>query len=165
MVSLANSIAPGDIPPQVRIRVIDETPGVAGRDYFGDGLSEQLFDTPGAVARIWRSRAHTRTFTVSAEATQDPNDRPLAFHWRVLQGDPARVRITPLDAGRRARIEIDWCLRAMACMTALRPCSVSIFRLRKRAAMCAEPTDGRALLQLTTPHDLGPTQTRCSFPE
>lgn len=108
MVSLANSIAPGDIPPQVRIRVIDETPGVAGRDYFGDGLSEQLFDTPGAVARIWRSRAHTRTFTVSAEATQDPNDRPLAFHWRVLQGDPARVRITPLDAGRRARIEIDW---------------------------------------------------------
>lgn len=108
MVSLANSIEPGDIPPQMRIRVTEEDLGVPGVDYFGDGLSEQLFDTPAAIARVWRSRAYTRALTVTAEDTRDPNGRPLSFHWRLLQGDPDRVRITPLDGGKRARIEVDW---------------------------------------------------------
>ena len=56
MVSLANSIKPDAIPPQVRIRVIEEDLGTEGTDFFGEGLSEQLFDTPAAIARIWRSR-------------------------------------------------------------------------------------------------------------
>ena len=46
--------------------------------------------------------------TVSAAATRDPNGRPLAFHWRLLRGDPERVRIRPLGDGARAEIEIDW---------------------------------------------------------
>ena len=66
-------------------RRISATEGV---DYFGAGLSEQLFDTPAAIARIWRSRACTRAMTVSAEETADPNGRPLSFEWRLLQGDP-----------------------------------------------------------------------------
>ncbi|NHX28235.1 hypothetical protein HA397_30330, partial [Escherichia coli] len=46
---------------------------------------------------------------VSAEQTTDPNGRPLSFTWAVLSGDPARVRVIPLDpSGTRARIEIDW---------------------------------------------------------
>ena len=45
---------------------------------------------------------------VSAAETADPNGRPLSFAWRLLQGDPARVRITPADDGRSAGIEIDW---------------------------------------------------------
>ena len=45
---------------------------------------------------------------VSAEETRDPNGRELAFHWRLLQGDPAKVRIEPLDGGARARITLDW---------------------------------------------------------
>ena len=56
MVSLANSIEPDAIPPQVRIRMLEEDLGTEGVDYFGDGLSEQLFDTPAAIARIWRSQ-------------------------------------------------------------------------------------------------------------
>ena len=108
MVSLANSIRAEDIPPQVRIRMVEEDLGTEGVDYFGAGLCEQLFDTPAAIARIWRSRAGTRTMTVSAEETADPNGRPLSFEWRLLQGDPARVRITPAEDGRSARIEMDW---------------------------------------------------------
>ena len=103
MVSLANSIKADDIPPQVRIRMLEEDLGTEGVDYFGEGLSEQLFDTPAAIARIWRSRACTRAMTVSAEETADPNGRPLSFEWRLLQGDPARVRITPAEDGRSAR--------------------------------------------------------------
>jgi hypothetical protein len=108
MVSLANAIAPDAIPAEVRIRVLEEELGTEGVDFFGQGLTEQLFDTPGAVARIWRSKAGRRSMTVSAEASRDPNGRPLAFHWQLLQGDPERVTIEPLGDGARARITLDW---------------------------------------------------------
>lgn len=109
MVSLANSIRADAIPPQVRIRVEAEDLGTEGIDFFGQGLSEQLFDTPAAIARVWRSRAARRSMVVSADETADPNGRDLAFTWRLLQGDPDRVRIEPLDeAGTRARITLDW---------------------------------------------------------
>ena len=108
MISLANSIKPGDIPPQVRIRVTREDLGTEGIDYFGEGLSEQLFDTPAAVARVWRSKAYRREISLSAEETRDPNGRPLSFQWRLLQGDPAHVRITPSADGRAATVSLDW---------------------------------------------------------
>ncbi len=108
MVSLANAIRADAIPPEVRIAVTGEELGVEGVDYFGAGLSEQLFDTPSAVARIWRSQAATRTMTVSAAETRDPNGRPLEFHWRLLQGDPEKVRITPSSDGTSATIALDW---------------------------------------------------------
>lgn len=108
MVSLANSIRPGDIPPQVRIRVTAEELGTEGIDYFGEGLSEQLFDTPAAIARVWRSRARSREIALSADETRDPNGRPLRFEWRLLQGDPDHVRITPSEDGRAATVSLDW---------------------------------------------------------
>ena len=108
MVSLANAITPDAIPPMVRLGVLEEDLAREGLDFFGRGLSEQFFDTPSAIGRVWRGRDYTRTMVISAEDTVDPNDRPLTFHWRLLRGDPDRVRITPLGNGERARIEIDW---------------------------------------------------------
>ncbi len=109
MVGLANAIKPDEIPPMVRLKVVEESRATEGRDYFGEGLSETLFDTPSAIARIWRSRAGRRRMVVSANDTRDPNGRDLTFHWSVLRGDPDRVRITPLTPdGRYARIVIDW---------------------------------------------------------
>jgi len=108
MVSLANSIAPDAIPPQVRIRVLEEDLGTEGIDFFGQGLSEQLFDTPAAVARVWRSKAGRRSILVTAADTADPNGRALRFEWRLLQGDPAKVAIEPLGDGATARITLDW---------------------------------------------------------
>lgn len=108
MVSLANSIKVGDIPPRVVLRVTAEDLGTEGRDFFGQGLSEQLFDTPSAIARIWRAARYSRTMQVSAAATTDPAGRPLTFEWRLLQGDPERVRVEPAEDGRSARITLDW---------------------------------------------------------
>jgi hypothetical protein len=108
MVSLAQSIEPDAIPAEVRLQVLEEDLGREGIDYFGQGLTETLFDTPQAIARIWRSKVWRRTMLVSAEASRDPNGRPLSFHWHLLQGDPSRVTIEPLADGRRARITIDW---------------------------------------------------------
>ncbi len=106
MMALAQSLAPETIPPQVVLQVESEDfrprAGLAGR-------SERLFDTPAAIARIWRGLEWEREMVVSAAQTKDPNDRPLTFIWVLLRGDPERVRIVPLDeSGSRARITVNW---------------------------------------------------------
>lgn len=109
MVGLANALTPEMVPPLVRLQVMSETQATEGVDYFGDGLSEQFFDTPVAISRVWRSHAYTRSMVVSAAATHDVPGQTPVFIWRVLRGDPARTRIEPLDdRGLQARITIDW---------------------------------------------------------
>lgn len=109
LVRLANALTPETVPPMVRLSVESEYEAREGFDFFGEGLDERLFDTPSAIARIWRSHVYSRVMTVSAAATQDPNGRPLTFIWVLLRGDPGRVRIEPLDPeGRRARITMQW---------------------------------------------------------
>lgn len=106
MIDLASSITPQDIPPMVRLKIESEgfttSAGLAG-------LSEHLFTTPSAVARIWRSPDYEREMVVSAVETRDPIGRELSFAWVVLRGDPEKVQVTPLDPqGSRARIRIAW---------------------------------------------------------
>jgi hypothetical protein len=108
MVSLANSLKASELPAEARIRVVEEDLGTEGVDFFGEGLSERLFDTPQAVARVWRSSTGRRSMVLSAEDSRDANDRPLTFQWRLLQGDPRRVKIEPLEGGRQARVTLDW---------------------------------------------------------
>ncbi|MGY6411406.1 MAG: hypothetical protein ACXIUV_10340 [Alkalilacustris sp.] len=106
MMTAAQALTPDTLPPVVVLTVEDEDfSGAAGLL----GLDERLFDTPAAVARLWRGWEGRREMIVSTEATNDPNGRDLRIHWVLVSGDPERVRIEPLDpAGRRARIVIDW---------------------------------------------------------
>jgi hypothetical protein len=109
MVQLANALTPETVPPMVRLSVLSETSGTEGVDYFGEGLSERIFDTPAAIARVWRTHAGRRSMIVSAEATRDPQGGSPDFEWRLLRGDPQRTMIEPLDPrGLRARITLDW---------------------------------------------------------
>lgn len=109
MVGLANAIEPGEVPPLVQLQVLEETETREGVDFFGEGLNERLFDTPAAIARVWRSHQGRRYMVVSAADTVDPNGRDLSFDWVVLRGDHSKIRITPLtENGRYARIEMDW---------------------------------------------------------
>ncbi|WP_424930082.1 bacterial transcriptional activator domain-containing protein [Amaricoccus tamworthensis] len=108
MVSLANAITPDTIPAEVRFRVETEELGVEGIDFFGQGLSERLFDTPASIARIWRSKTGRRTMILDAGDSRDINGNPLEFSWSILQGDPEKITIEPLEDGQKARITIDW---------------------------------------------------------
>ncbi|EDM72743.1 hypothetical protein RAZWK3B_00945 [Roseobacter sp. AzwK-3b] len=106
MVALAAALKADEIPPMVRLDVeaedFSDAAGLAG-------LSERLFSTPSAIARIWRSDAFSRTMTVSAAKTEDPNGRALVFEWVLLRGDPQKVRITPLnEQSSKVRISVDW---------------------------------------------------------
>ena len=105
MVTLAASLKPGEVPPMVLLSIEEEDFGNAG---LAD-LSEKLFDTPSAIARVWRSTDYTRRMVVSAGNTTDPNGHDLEFTWALLRGDPKRVRIMPSGENReKAEISVDW---------------------------------------------------------
>lgn len=110
MVRAAHALTADALPPWAEIRVIEEEKPRIGRDYFeAPGRTEEIFTTPACVARVFRGVALKRRWVLSAENSADANGRPLAFHWRLLQGDPSRVRIRPLgERGERAAIEIAW---------------------------------------------------------
>jgi hypothetical protein len=110
MARLAHSIRPENVPPAVRIKVIEETRADPGKDFFEPpGLTEQHADTPAAVARVWRGHASRRRLVVSAEDSFDLNKRPLTYHWVLLRGDPARVRIRPRNKARSvAEVVVDY---------------------------------------------------------
>jgi len=97
MVRMAHDLQADALPPVVQIRVTEEDQPVSGVDYFDvPGRGERLFDTPFAVARVARSLRYTRRMVVSAEGSKDPQNKPLKYHWAVLRGDAARIKINPL---------------------------------------------------------------------
>ena len=102
----AAAMRPKDIPPVVWLRVTEES--FIAEAGLGD-LDERLLDSHAAIGRLWRDHAWEKTLTVTAEGAKAPNDREARFVWRILQGDPARIRIEPQDPdGRSARITIAW---------------------------------------------------------
>lgn len=109
MIRIAQALEIGTLPPMPCIRVQSQTHPIPRVGYFADGFSEILFDTPSAIARVWRGSDPERRYLVSASETEDPNGRELAFHWRLLRGDPERVRIRRLDeAGTEVEITVGW---------------------------------------------------------
>ncbi len=107
MVRRAQAMKPADLVPTPTLRVIEESAAIPSADYF-DTASETLFDSPCAIARVFRTLAYTRTLTVSASPVT-PAPEGSTWRWAVLQGDPAKVRILPETSDRtRVRIEVDW---------------------------------------------------------
>ncbi|MEX0450098.1 hypothetical protein V6X63_10100 [Spiribacter sp. 221] len=106
MVEMASTMRPEAIPTQPTLNVISET---FERDSDAGGRDERLFDTPAAVARLWRSHRAQQRVVLGPGQTSDPNGRALDYHWVLLRGDPEKVHIEPLgERGQRAEITIDW---------------------------------------------------------
>jgi hypothetical protein len=109
MVRLAHEIPADRVPPMIQLQVVDEDKPQVGIDYFEAGPAEALFDTPAAIARVYRTTARERRMVVTAATSYDVNDRPLSYHWAVLQGRPEDVRIVPLkDDGSLVEIRVRW---------------------------------------------------------
>lgn len=105
MVALAASFKPEDIPPMIRMKVISEDFGPKA-DLAG--MTEQLFTTPSAIARVWRGLEYKKHITLSVEDTKDPNGRELDFFWLLLRGDAKKTKIMPMEDGKQATIELEW---------------------------------------------------------
>jgi hypothetical protein len=110
VVTMAHDLRTNALPPLALLRLVEEgPPAVPGRDFFDLAAGEQLFDTPAAIARVARGMACTRRIVVNAADSHDPQDWPLRWHWFLLQGDPAKVRLKPRPpAGAVAEIEVDY---------------------------------------------------------
>lgn len=108
MIDLANGLLPDEVPPAARIAVVAETVE-QGLGPAGDGVSERVFDTPSAVARVAQAVGGPWRYRLTAAATVDPNGRPITFHWRVLRGDTAAIDLRPLDAtASTVEVTIPW---------------------------------------------------------
>jgi hypothetical protein len=97
MVNLAHQIPHDKTPPLVQLRVIEEDEAEVGKDYFDIGQREKLFDTPAAIARVYRTLKQSRRMVVSAVESSDLNDRQLTWHWRVLRGNADKITIKSLN--------------------------------------------------------------------
>jgi len=93
MVEMAHEITLPNLPPIAIIRVLKEDKPTNGIDYFDPERTEKLADTPAVVARIFRGAPYVRKISISADGSRDFNNRSLKFHWKVLRGDPARIKI------------------------------------------------------------------------
>jgi hypothetical protein len=109
MIRRAHDITVDDIPPLVKLKVVDETSAVLGRDYFDlPYMTEKLADTPSVIARIWRGKERERRLVVSAEDSLDLNKKPLTYRWVLLRGDPARAAIKPRGDGSSAELVVTY---------------------------------------------------------
>jgi len=108
MVKMAHEIRPETIPPMAQLSVVEEDDTTGAGGIFEPGASEKLFDTPSAIARVARSTRFHRRMVLSAKGSHDVNRRALTYHWVVLRGDPARVRIKPLEKdASRVELRVD----------------------------------------------------------
>jgi hypothetical protein len=97
MIERAHDLKGDEVPPMVRLRVADESLATPGVQMFSPNASENLFDTPSAIARVIRSTAYEKRLVIDARATTDPNGRPLTFRWAVLGNNSEGIAIRPLN--------------------------------------------------------------------
>lgn len=95
MIQMAHSLTPKTLPPLAVLKVQQETNAVVGRDYFEVANRETMFTTPAAIARICRGINGPRVITIDASQSRRKTDVKLTWHWVILQGDPAKIDITP----------------------------------------------------------------------
>lgn len=106
MLDLANGLDVSAVPPRAQIAVLKEG---RAKGPFSTPVPEELFTTPDAIARMWRGGERVRRYSLGAAGSWDANDRPLTYFWRVLRGDPGKVRIerTAPDASE-VDVTIEW---------------------------------------------------------
>lgn len=107
---MAAAMPADSVPPMVQLDVIDDTfTGVRGKDILQYSTNQRLYETPVSVSRLWKNLNYTNKIILSAENSFDINGRSLSYHWSIIRGDPAHVRITPQNAeGSVVEIEIDY---------------------------------------------------------
>ncbi|MEL6773194.1 MAG: bacterial transcriptional activator domain-containing protein [Pseudomonadota bacterium] len=109
MVQIAQRLKPETAPPAAGIEILQDWDSTPGRDVFGNGLGETLFQTPYAIGRVWRSTQQRRSLLLRGRADGAFEPDAVTYEWRVLRGDPDLITLEPGGAqGEVARLELDW---------------------------------------------------------
>jgi hypothetical protein len=91
LVKMAHALTTNDLPPIVVLHVRRETQMIPDRDFFDFVRTENMFDSPVSVARIFRGTPRTRTLEIETRCKR----ADARLHWVVLQGDATKVRFSP----------------------------------------------------------------------
>lgn len=96
LVLKAHELKPEQVPPAVSLALINSRLfpiryPQPGKDY-PDIVPELVFSSPSAMAFVLRAPAGTRTFLFRAQPFPEA-DPTATFTWRVVHGDPKRVKI------------------------------------------------------------------------
>jgi hypothetical protein len=87
MVEAAQRMMPEDVPPLVRLRVLNED---AKR-------KEQFFTTPAAIARILGEEDDPYAMELSAAGSFDVHGRDVRLEWCLLRGDARSTKVELVD--------------------------------------------------------------------
>lgn len=102
MITMAHDMQPDTLPPLVKVRVVAQENGFPSDP-------GNLFDTPQAIARVFRSFNKEMTLVVSAVESYDPQGKSLQYHWNVLRGDETTIQIRSLNRDASVvEIRIPW---------------------------------------------------------
>ncbi len=102
MITMAHEMEPDALPPLVNVRVVAQENGFPSDP-------GNLFDSPQAIARVFRSFNKEMTLIVSAVESFDPQGKSLQYHWKVLRGDETNIQIRSLNRDASvAEIRIPW---------------------------------------------------------
>lgn len=90
LITMAHEIKPEALPPLVHLRIVAQENGFPSDP-------GNLFDSPQAVARVFRSLNKEMILVVSAVESFDAQGKSLQYHWRVLRGDQTNIQIRSLN--------------------------------------------------------------------
>jgi len=108
MITLANNLKAAKFPAFVQLKVLQENKPRTGIDDFSRNLPEKFFDTPAAIARVLRLSTYKKTMVVQAKSA-NKQTLPVTYKWVLLQGDPAKITISPLTKdGSTVEITSAW---------------------------------------------------------
>ena len=108
MVRLAHAMKPENIPPVPLVSVDQEMDFVEGRDFFEPPNPHpwRLASTMVQISRVIRGNSPEYGIVLNAGRSGDYENRPVKVMWRLLHGDPQRVKIETSGKGPYARIRI-----------------------------------------------------------
>ena len=109
MIRRAHAIKEQSLPPFAQFKAMHEDQPVPARDFFDFRPHQKLFDTPCAVARVYKTTAPTHSITLDAQGSRDLAGKELTYRWVVLRGKEDEIKIDKLDEdGSVVEITVPW---------------------------------------------------------
>lgn len=109
MMNKAHDMTLDKLPPIAEFQILTEEQGRFGIDYFDIGPRTQIFTTPAAAARIYRTMEPTLKVVVSAERSRSLAGANLEYRWVLLSGNSDLAEVRKLnDNGSRAELVVPY---------------------------------------------------------
>lgn len=101
LVTAAHHLTPEQVVAPASLKILSEEGAQPNIDFFDLMPNETIYDSPFAIARVFRGKEYTRTIEIEA-VCHGPYQK---IHWVLLQGDASKITLTP-DPQEPTRVTI-----------------------------------------------------------